>query len=79
MPKTKVVSERDILDMLKVLPESKKIEVLDFLEFLSQRGKRKKQDIKGAVLAVENTWGSIKLDKENIRYIAEDKEIEYDV
>ena len=80
MPKAKEFSEEKILDMLKVLSESKKIEALDFLEVLSQRFKRvKKQDIKRAVLAVEDTWGSIKLDKKTLRYIAEDKEIEYDV
>ena len=80
MPKAKGFSEEEILDMLKVLPESKKIEALDFLEFLSQRFKRvKRQDVKRAVLAVKDTWGSIKLDKKTLRYIAEDKEIEYDV
>jgi len=80
MPKAKGFSEKGILDMLKVLPESKKIEALDFLEFLSQRSKRvKRRDVKRAVLAVEDTWGSIKLDKKTLRYIAEDKEIEYDV
>ena len=80
MPKAKGFSEEEILDILKVLPESKKIEALDFLEFLSQRSKRvKRQDVKRAVLAVEDTWGSIKLDKKTLRYIAEDKEIEYDV
>jgi hypothetical protein len=80
MPKAKGFSEEEILDMLRILPESKKIEALDFLEFLSQRFKRvKRQDVKRAVLAVEDTWGSIKLDKKILRYIAEDKEIEYDV
>jgi len=80
MPKAKGFSEGEILDILKILPESKKIEALDFLEFLSQRFKRvKRQDVKRAVSAVENTWGSIKLDKKTLRYIAEDKEIEYDV
>jgi len=47
---------------------------------LSQRFKKeKKQDIKRAISAVESTWGSIRLDKKTLRYIAEDKEIEYDV
>lgn len=80
MPKAKGFYEEEILDMLKILPESKKIEALDFLEFLSQRFKRvKRQDVKRAALAVEDTWGSIKLDKKTLRYIAEDKGIEYDV
>lgn len=77
MPKAKGFSEEGILDILKVLPESKKIEALDFLEYLSQRFKKvKRQDVKRAAMAVEDTWGSIKLDKKTLRYIAEDKEIE---
>jgi hypothetical protein len=80
MPKAKGFSEEGILNILKVLPESKKIEALDFLGYLSQRFKKvKRQDVKRAVMAVEDTWGSIKLDKKTLRYIAEDKEIEYDV
>lgn len=80
MPKVKSVSEEEILNILKILPENKKTEVMDFLEFLSQRfNKEKKQDIKRAISAVEKTWGSIQLDKKSLKYIAEDKEIEYDV
>ncbi len=80
MQKAKRVSEEELLNMLKLLPESKKIEALDFLEFLTQRIKReKKQNVERAIKAVENTWGSIKLDKKTFRYIAEDKEIEYDI
>ena len=79
MPESKGFSEEEILDMLKILPEREKIEALDFLVFLSQRFKKEKiLDVKRAVLAVEETWGSIKLDKKILRYIAEDKEIEYD-
>lgn len=80
MPKVKSFSEEEILNILKVLPDSKKIEAMDFLEILRQRSeKENKQDIKRAISAVESTWGSIKLDKKTLRYIAEDKEIEYDV
>ena len=80
MQKTKKFSEKHILNILKILPENKKIEVVDFLEFLSQKFRKgKKQDMKKAVLAVKKTWGSIKLDKKTLKYIAEDKEIEYDL
>lgn len=37
------------------------------------------QDITRALTAVENTWGSIPLDKETAKYVAEDKELEYDI
>lgn len=80
MPKVKSVTEEEILNILKVLPENKKIEAMDFLEFLSQSVKKeKRQDIKNAISAIEKTWGSIRLDKKTLKYIAEDKEIEYDI
>lgn len=37
------------------------------------------KDVKKATSAVEDTWGSIKLDKDILKYTAEDKEIEYEV
>lgn len=53
---------------------------MDFLQSLNQKFKKeKKHDIKKAVSAVKKTWGSIKLDKKTLKYIAEDKEIEYDL
>lgn len=36
-------------------------------------------DFADATSVVEETWGSIPLDKETAKYIAEDKEFEYDV
>lgn len=80
MPKTKSISEEEILEMLEILPENKKIEVVDFLEFIGQRFKKEKRpNINRAVSAVESTWGSIKLDKKMLKFIADDKEIEYDI
>lgn len=80
MPKAKSISDEEILNILKILPDKNKKEAMDFLESLSQRFKKEKgQDIKKAVLAVEKTWGSIRLDKKTLRYIAEDEDIEYDV
>ncbi|MBW7897495.1 hypothetical protein B188_23180 [Candidatus Brocadiaceae bacterium B188] len=80
MQKTKKFSEKEILNIFKILPENKKIEAMDFLQSLNQKFKKeKKHDIKKAVSAVKKTWGSIKLDKKTLKYIAEDKEIEYDL
>lgn len=80
MPRVKSISEGEVLDMLKILPESKKAEVIDFLEFLGRRFKKEeKKNIQRSVSAVKSTWGSIKLDKKTLTFIAEDKEIEYDV
>lgn len=37
------------------------------------------QEVARAVAAVEKTWGSIPLDKTTAKYVAEDKELEYDI
>ena len=79
MPKTRSnVSEEAVLDKLKQLPENMKIELLDFLiqKSLKREGP---QDIKRAVSAVKDTWGSIRLSREALKFVAEDKEIEYEV
>lgn len=81
MKNIKRLSEKDIINMINILPENKKIEVFDFLNYLVQKFSNQyiKNDINKAVSAVEDTWGSIKLEnKALIKYIAEDKEIEYE-
>lgn len=37
------------------------------------------QEVARAVAAVEKTWGSIPLDQATAKYVAEDKELEYDI
>ena len=74
-------SEEEVLERVKQLPENMKIEMLDFLDFLIQKSRKREgpQDIKKAVLAVEDTWGSIRLSREVLKFVAEDKELEYEV
>ena len=74
-------SEADMMDRVKQLPENMKVEMLDFLDFLIQKSRKREgpQDVKRAVSAVEDTWGSIKLSKEVLKFIAEDKKLEYEV
>ena len=74
-------SEEDVLDKLKRLPENMQIEILDFMDFLIQKSQIKEGslDIKKAVAAVEGTWGSVRLTREDLKFVAEDKELEYEV
>ena len=74
-------SEEDVLNKLKQLPENMKIEIMDFMDFLIQKSQKKEgpRDIKRAVSAVEDTWGSIRLNREALKFVAEDKELEYEV
>ncbi len=73
--------EGELLQKFRMLSEDKQIEVLDFISFiLSKVSKYKEQqDISQAELVVEETWGNLALDKETLKYIAEDKELEYEV
>ena len=79
--KTKSLSEKELLSMLRILPEQKKEEVFDFVFFLFQKtGKQKGQkNVTSAVLTVEETWGNIPLRREILKDIAESKELEYDI
>ncbi len=71
------------LSRVKIWPpysENRRIEVIDFLDFLIQRERTGEgdKDLKRAISAVEDTWGSKKLDNKTLEYIAEDKEMEYE-
>jgi uncharacterized protein DUF2281 len=81
MLKTKVNIPEDVLDRLKELPEDMQPELLDFMDFLIQKSRKSggAGDVQKAVSAVEDTWGSIRLDRGILKYIAEDKELEYEV
>lgn len=71
---------KDIIEKLKMLPGNKRLEVIDFLDYLVQRFKEdsNNNDTERAVSAVEDTWKIIDIDRENLKYIAEDKELEYE-
>jgi len=73
--------ERDILEKIRKLPEVEKIGVLNYIDFLTEKSIRAEQrgDVNKALEAVEDTWGSIRLSKEDLKYIAEDKNLEYEI
>jgi len=74
-------SEEDVIERVRQLPENMKIEMLDFLDFLIQKSRKREgpQDVTRAVSAVEDTWGSIKLSRKVFKFVAEDKKLEYEV
>jgi len=73
--------EEEVLERVKQLPENMKMEMLDFLDYLIQKSRKREglQDVKKAVSAVEDTWGSIRLSRGVLKFVAEDKELEYEV
>lgn len=70
--------EQKVIERLRRLPENKKIEALDFIDYLAQRFEAARTKIEGAVSSVESSWASINLDKETLKFVAEDKELEYE-
>ena len=85
MTETVTLSESELLQKFRELSEEKQEEALDFISFLlskvraSQQQPEHHETLSKAGLAVEESWGSIPLDRKTAIYIAEDKELEYDI
>ena len=81
MLKIKNNFEKDIIQTVRILPEIQKMEALNYIKFLSEKLKRLKGHggVDRALAAVEDTWGTINLNRRNLKYIAEDKELEYEI
>ena len=80
MEETITIFENELIQKFRMLSEEKQQEILDFASFLFSRDRKNEEhnDEIDATSVVEETWGSIPLDKETAKYIAEDKELEYD-
>jgi hypothetical protein len=79
--------EQELLHKVRQLSAEKQQEVLDFAAFLQsklqtsgpQYSETNETGVADASSVVEKTWGSIPLDKKTAMYVAEDKELEYDI
>jgi hypothetical protein len=73
--------EKDIFQKIRKLPEIQKMGVLSYVEFLNEKFKRLEghKSANRAIKAVEDTWGTINLSRTKLKYIAEDKDLEYEV
>lgn len=81
MLKMKDNFEKDLIQKIGKLPEIQKMEALSYIEFLSEKFKRlkRRRGVDRALRAVEDTWGTINLNRRNLKYIAEDKDLEYEI
>ena len=86
---SRAMYEQQILDELQDVPLPQFPKVIHLLhlikeEFLADLPKYQEQtdvleeETAKAVAAVHETWGGIPLDREMVKYFAEDKEIEYE-
>ena len=81
MAESITIFENELVQKFRMLSEEQQQEVLDFAFFLLSRDRKSQEhnDETDVTSVVEETWGNLSLDKETAKYIAEDKELEYDV
>lgn len=72
--------EEAIVAKLQRVPESKREKILLLLdEWIEQHSSVDIQESRRAVAIVQNTWATLTLDQETLHWVAEDKELEYDL
>jgi len=73
-------AEEILLIKVQRLPEPERERLLRQIdEWIEQHVTPQPVDVQQAVAAVRSTWANISLDPETLRWIAEDKELEYDL
>ena len=69
-----------VVTKLQQLPENERQNLLVFIDtWIEQHRTAVPSDIQQAMAAVQSTWATITLDQKTLRWIAEDKELEYDL
>lgn len=72
--------EEAVVAKLQRLPEHERERLLSLInEWVERRIVESAEDGRRAVAAVQSTWATVMLDQETLRWIAEDKELEYEV
>jgi hypothetical protein len=72
--------EEAVVAKLHQLPEHERKRLLVLInEWVERRIVEGGEDAQRAVTAVQSTWATAMLDQETLRWVAEDKELEYDV
>ena len=72
--------EEAVVAKLQRLPEEKREKVLLLIdEWIEQHRTVDREEARRAVATVQNTWAPLTLDQETLRWVAEDKELEYDL
>ena len=72
-------TEEVLFAKLQRLPEREREQLLRRIdEWIEQNVASQAIDVQWAVAAVQSTWASLSLDQATLRWVAEDKELEYD-
>ena len=72
--------EEAVIAKLQQLPENEQRKLLVLIdEWIEQNRTADTSDVQRAVAVVQNTWATVTLDQKTLRWLAEDKELEYDL
>ena len=72
--------EEIVVTKLQQLPEHERQQLLVFIDtWIEQHRTADPSDIQQAIAAVQSTWATVTLDQQTLRWVAEDKELEYDL
>jgi hypothetical protein len=70
--------EEAVIAKLQQLPENARQQLLVLIDaWIEQHCAVDTRDVQRAMAAVQSTWATVTLDQETLRWVAEDKELEY--
>jgi hypothetical protein len=72
--------EETVVAKLQQLPDNARQQLLGLIDaWIEQHRKTDTSDIQQALAAVQSTWATVTLDQKTLRWVAEDKELEYEL
>ncbi len=72
-------TEEAVFAKLQRLPETERDRLLRMIDaWIEQNVPAQTRDTQNAIAAIESTWGTFCLDRATLRWVAEDKELEYE-
>lgn len=72
--------EEAVVAKLQQLPENERQKLLVLIDtWIEQHRTADMSDMQRAMAAVQSTWATITLDQKTLRWVAEDKELEYEL
>jgi hypothetical protein len=72
--------EEVVVAKLQQLPENERQQLLVLIDaWIEQQRVADTRDIQRAIAAVQSTWATVTLDQQTLHWVAEDKELEYEL
>jgi hypothetical protein len=72
--------EEAVVAKLQQLSENERQKLLVLIDaWIEQRRTADTSDVQRAMAAVQSTWATVTLDQKTLRWVAEDKELEYEL